>query len=132
MTRTLKLTLAYDGTDFAGWQSQLGQRTLQDTLEEALAKITGKFVRVMSSGRTDAGVHAFAQVVSFDTESDLPAEVIQRALNYELPHDMAALAVEEAQGFHCAARCQAKALSLPYPRRPGARCFLSPLRLAVI
>ncbi len=100
MTRTLKLTLAYDGTDFCGWQSQVGHRTVQDTLEEAIAKITGKFVRVMSSGRTDAGVHALAQVISFDTESELPAEVIQRALNYELPHDMAALAVEEAPGFH--------------------------------
>jgi tRNA pseudouridine38-40 synthase len=100
VVRTLKLTLSYDGTDFAGWQSQLGQRTVQDTLEAALAKITGKFVRVMSSGRTDAGVHACAQIVSFDTESDLPADVIGRALNYELPHDMAALAVEEAPGFH--------------------------------
>ena len=100
MIRTLKLTLSYDGTEFAGWQSQTRQRTVQDTLEEALAKITGKFVRVMSSGRTDAGVHALAQVVSFDTESELPAEVIQRALNYELPHDMAALAVEDAPEFH--------------------------------
>jgi tRNA pseudouridine38-40 synthase len=100
VTRTLKLTLSYDGTDFAGWQFQPGQRTLQDTLEQALAKITGKFVRVMSSGRTDSGVHAFAQVVSFDTESELPADTIQRALNYELPHDMAALSVEEAPNFH--------------------------------
>jgi tRNA pseudouridine38-40 synthase len=99
--RTIKLTLAYDGTDFAGWQSQRGQRTVQDTLEEVLAKITGQFTRVFASGRTDAGVHALAQVVSFETQSTLVEEVLKRALNAELPRDVAALAVEEApSGFN--------------------------------
>jgi len=99
--RTIKLTLAYDGTDFAGWQFQPGQRTLQDTLEQTLLKITGQFSRVFASGRTDAGVHALAQVVSFETESALSAEILQRALNAELPHDMAAAMVEEApSGFN--------------------------------
>src|SRR5262249_16816827 len=86
--RTIKLTLCYDGTDFAGWQFQPGQRTLQDTLEQTLEKITGQFSRVFASGRTDAGVHALAQVVSFETESALPTETLQKALNAELPHDM--------------------------------------------
>src|SRR5262245_59082022 len=96
MARTIKLTLAYDGTEFAGWQFQPGQRTLQDTLEQTLAKITGQFARVFASGRTDAGVHALGQVVSFDTESAHSVEILQRALNAELPHDLAAVAVEEA------------------------------------
>jgi tRNA pseudouridine38-40 synthase len=99
--RTLKLTLAYDGTAYAGWQVQPGQRTLQGTLEAALAKITRETIRVTGSGRTDAGVHALGQVVSFDTESPLSADVFQRALNAELPDDMAVLAVAEAPaGFH--------------------------------
>lgn len=99
--RTLKLTLAYDGTAYAGWQLQPGQRTLQETLEAALAKITSETIRVTASGRTDAGVHALGQVVSFDTESPLSPEVVQRALNAELPDDMAVLDVAEARpGFH--------------------------------
>ncbi len=77
--RTIKLTLAYDGTGFAGWQSQRDRRTLQDTLEQTLSEILGHSVRVAASGRTDAGVHALGQVVSFDTESALsPATVLLR------------------------------------------------------
>ena len=99
--RTLKLTLAYDGTAYAGWQLQPGQRTLQGTLEAALARITRETIRVRASGRTDAGVHALGQVVSFHTESSLPADVFVRALNAELPDDMVVLAVAEAPvGFH--------------------------------
>src|SRR5579863_9314789 len=94
--RTLKLTLAYDGTAYAGWQVQPGQRTLQETLECALAKITGETIRVTASGRTDAGVHALGQIVSFDTDATLAADVFQRALNAELPDDMAVLEVAEA------------------------------------
>ncbi|OYV89059.1 MAG: tRNA pseudouridine(38-40) synthase TruA [Planctomycetia bacterium 21-64-5] len=99
--RTIKLTLAYDGTAYAGWQVQPGQRTLQETLEAALATITGETIRVTASGRTDAGVHALGQVVSFDTQLTLSAEVFQRALNAELPDDMAVLdAAEAPPGFH--------------------------------
>lgn len=93
--------MAYDGTDYAGWQVQLGQKTLQGTLEAALTKITGETIRVTASGRTDSGVHALGQVVSFDTESRLPPDVFQRALNADLPHDMAVLdAAEAPPGFH--------------------------------
>lgn len=99
--RTLKLTFAYDGTAYAGWQVQSGQKTLQGTLEAALAKITGETIRVTASGRTDSGVHALGQVVSFDTESPLPPDAFQRALNAELPRDMAVLEAAEARpGFH--------------------------------
>jgi tRNA pseudouridine38-40 synthase len=107
--RTIKLTLAYDGTAFAGWQSQAKGRTLQDTLESTLEKITGERLRVEASGRTDAGVHALGQVVSFDTESPLPADVLWRALNSTLPRDMAAVAVEDAPpGFHARRAAKSK------------------------
>jgi tRNA pseudouridine38-40 synthase len=97
----LKLTLAYDGTDFAGWQSQPGQRTVQDCLEEALLKVTGERVRTVASGRTDAGVHALGQVVSVNSTSRLSAEILLRALNAEVPEDLAILSVEDAPpGFH--------------------------------
>jgi tRNA pseudouridine38-40 synthase len=99
--RTLKLTLAYDGTDFAGWQIQLGRPTVQQTLETALEKITGQHVSVMASGRTDAGVHALGQVVGFRIESRLSPEDFRRALNANLPPSMAVLdAVEAPDGFH--------------------------------
>lgn len=99
--RTFKFTLAYDGTAYSGWQVQPGQRTLQGTLETALTKITGETIRVTGSGRTDAGVHALGQVVSFHTASSLSADVFQRALNAELPEDIAVLdATEAPPGFH--------------------------------
>ncbi len=99
--RTIKLTLAYDGTDFAGWQRQTDRRTVQETVEAAIEKITGEHVSVLASGRTDAGVHALGQVVSFRTSSLLPVDVLRRALNAELPRSMAVLDVAEAPaGFH--------------------------------
>jgi tRNA pseudouridine38-40 synthase len=98
--RTLKLTLAYDGTDFAGWQIQPGQRTIQQTLQEAVERITGERSSVVASGRTDAGVHALGQVAAFETNSSLSPDVIQRALNAELPNDIVVLAAaEEPLGF---------------------------------
>lgn len=99
--RTLKLTIAYDGTAYAGWQLQLDRPTVQGTLEDAVAKVTGQHVRILASGRTDAGVHALGQVVGFRTESALPPEVLLRAINANLPHDIAILNVAEApDGFH--------------------------------
>jgi tRNA pseudouridine38-40 synthase len=99
--RTFKLTLAYDGTAYAGWQSQSNQRTVQDTLEAALTRVTAEVVRVVASGRTDAGVHALGQVVSFPTASELAPDTVQKALNAELPDDIVVLAAVEARaGFH--------------------------------
>jgi tRNA pseudouridine38-40 synthase len=99
--RTLKLTLAYDGTAYAGWQVQPGCRTVQGTLEAAMEKVTGPTTHVLASGRTDAGVHALGQVVGWRTPSDLPVEVLWRALNAELPQDIAVLEVTEAaDDFH--------------------------------
>lgn len=99
--RTFKLTLAYDGTNYAGWQSQRGQATVQDTLERVLAAITGQAVRATASGRTDAGVHALGQVVSFRSAWPQGPEVLQKALNAELPGDMAVLAADAvSDDFH--------------------------------
>ena len=99
--RTLKLTIAYDGTDYAGWQCQPNKPTVQETLEHAIEKVTGQRGRTLASGRTDAGVHALGQVVGFRTESTLSPDVFVRALNANLPHDIAVLdAVEAPNGFH--------------------------------
>jgi tRNA pseudouridine38-40 synthase len=86
--RNLKLVVSYDGTDFHGWQTQPGMRTVQETLEDAVAALTGERIRVNASGRTDTGVHAVAQVVNFPTATQLTAEVMMRALNAHLPEDV--------------------------------------------
>jgi tRNA pseudouridine38-40 synthase len=87
--RNVRLTLAYDGTDFRGWQTQLGLRTVQETLESAISAVTGEErVRVNASGRTDAGVHAAGQVVNFFTGCSLAPDVLLRAVNANLPPDV--------------------------------------------
>lgn len=83
--RTWKLTLAYDGTDYSGWQVQPGQPTIQGELQAALGRVTGEAPLPQGSGRTDAGVHALAQVASFALQATIPAENLQRALNRTLP-----------------------------------------------
>lgn len=88
--RNLRLILSYDGTDFSGWQTQPGFRTIQETLEKAIAKLTSEeSIRVNASGRTDAGVHAVGQVVNFYSTTQLPPEVLVRAINAHLPDDVA-------------------------------------------
>jgi tRNA pseudouridine38-40 synthase len=95
--RNLKLTLSYDGTDFNGWQTQPGYRTVEEALETAISQVTGEEgIRVNASGRTDAGVHAVGQVVNFYTASGLSGDVLLRAINAHLPADMAVLLVEDA------------------------------------
>jgi tRNA pseudouridine38-40 synthase len=99
--RAIRLTLAYDGTAFAGWQRQGNHRTVQGTLEAAIGKITREPIKVLASGRTDAGVHALGQVACFRTESTFPPEVFHKALNAYLPRDMTILTVAETHlGFH--------------------------------
>jgi tRNA pseudouridine38-40 synthase len=95
--RNLKLTIAYDGTDFHGWQTQPGLRTVQETLEEAIAELTGEQrVRLNASGRTDTGVHALGQVANFHTTTRHPPDVLLRAVNARLPQDLILRHVEEA------------------------------------
>lgn len=86
--RNVKLTLSYDGTEFFGWQTQPGFRTVQATLEHAMAALTGAHSFANASGRTDTGVHAIGQVVNFKTASHLAPHVILRALNAHLPDDV--------------------------------------------
>src|SRR2546430_1299639 len=93
--RTFKATVEYDGTDFAGFQWQRGVRTVQGALEAAIALRTGQTVRVTGAGRTDAGVHALGQVVSFAAETRIPTERMALALNSALPPDLSVRCVEE-------------------------------------
>src|SRR5580700_3874286 len=87
--RNIRLLLSYDGTDFHGWQTQPNLRTVQETLEAALAALTcEERVRANASGRTDTGVHAVGQVVNFRTASQLPATTILRGANAHLPPDV--------------------------------------------
>jgi tRNA pseudouridine38-40 synthase len=99
--RNLKLILAYDGSEFAGWQVQPDAPTIQGTLASALARITGETVLPQGSGRTDAGVHALAQVATFATDSSVPTANFTKALNDILPPSVRVLEVEEAGAdFH--------------------------------
>ncbi len=95
-TRTVKLTISYDGTDFAGWQLQPRQRTVQGVLEAGLGKLLGRPVRVTAAGRTDAGVHAEGQVVSLPLEASqrLPEKAFVSGLNGLLPPDVAVRSAE--------------------------------------
>src|SRR5215472_5093193 len=86
--RNIKLVLAYDGTDFSGWQTQPGYRTVQETLEAAIGKLTGGRIRANASGRTDTGVHAVGQVVNFYSNTEHPPDVLVRAINAHLPADV--------------------------------------------
>jgi len=99
--RSLKLTIAYDGTDYFGWQVQPDRRTVQGVLEQAWGRVAGHPVRVVGSGRTDAGVHAFGQVASCQTDCPLDCDSLRRALNASLPRDVAVREVAEApDNFH--------------------------------
>jgi len=107
--RNLKLTVAYDGTDFAGWQIQPGAGTVQGTLASAVGRITGEKVLPQGSGRTDAGVHALAQVATFHTDSVIPAANFVIALNDLLPASIRVLSVEEVPAdFHPRKSAEAK------------------------
>ena len=111
--RNLKVTLSYDGAEFSGWQVQPDVSTVQGTLASAIGRITGEKVLPQGSGRTDAGVHALAQVMTFVTESSVPTGNFLKALNDILPASVRVLEVEEAPAeFH--ARHSAKAKTYRY------------------
>lgn len=108
--RTLKLTLAFDGTNYAGWQRQKGQVAIQQVLEEKLAVITQEAVTVEGAGRTDAGVHALGMVASLRTTSTIPAIGLLKGLNSMLPRDIRVLELTEAaDDFHARYSAVAKA-----------------------
>lgn len=91
-----KITLAYEGTDFVGWQRQATGASLQGLLEDALGELDGRGVRVTGAGRTDAGVHALGQVADFSLERSIAPDALARALNARLPHAVRVMSAEEA------------------------------------
>lgn len=121
MPRNLKLTLSYDGHDFAGWQVQPGRPTIQGTLVSVFEHLTGEKTLPQGSGRTDAGVHALAQTASVTLASPVPAANLVRALNDLLPRSIRVLSVEEMPPeFH--ARKSALAKTYQYRIFRGEIC----------
>jgi tRNA pseudouridine38-40 synthase len=121
LPRNLKLTLAYDGHDFAGWQVQPDRATVQGTLVSVIEQLTGEKTLPQGSGRTDAGVHALAQTTSVTIASPIPATNFARALNDVLPRTIRVLSVEEMPpDFH--ARRSAVAKTYRYRIYRGDTC----------
>jgi tRNA pseudouridine38-40 synthase len=99
--RNIRLTLAYDGTNYVGWQVQPKGMSVQEAVETAIRRLTGEAVRVLSAGRTDSGVHALAQVANFHTESTIPIDQFRPALENFLPDDIAVRSADEVPAdFH--------------------------------
>ncbi len=121
IVRNLKIIMAYDGSDFHGWQVQPERATVQAELAAAIERLTGSKVLPQGSGRTDAGVHALAQVASCELDAGIPTENLQRALNHVLPPAIRVLSVEEATPeFH--ARKSAGAKTYRYRIYRGEIC----------
>jgi len=119
--RRVKITLAYDGTDYHGWQVQPGLATIQGALEDVAAEIEGHPVKVEGSGRTDAGVHALEQVAAFSIENPIPLANLKKAMNRLLPPAIRVLATSEAPpDFH--PRFQARSKTYEYRIYRGETC----------
>jgi tRNA pseudouridine38-40 synthase len=129
--RTVKLVVAYVGTRYAGWQRQPGKPSVQEELERAVEQVTGRPARVVGAGRTDAGVHALAQVAHLRTESRIPAARLPPALNHHLPPDVAVRFAEDApEGFHARRDARWRAYRYVIWNRPGRNPFLVDRALA--
>ena len=119
--RRIRITVAYDGTGFHGWQVQPGLPTIQGTLEEIVGRIEDQPVHVAGSGRTDAGVHAYAQVAAFSMENPIPLANLRRAMNRLLPDAIRVVSTEETHAdFH--PRFDAKAKTYEYRIFRGEVC----------
>ena len=109
MMKRIKLTVAYDGTDYCGWQVQPNGMTVEEILNRELSALTGEEVKVIGASRTDAGVHAEGNVAVFDTETGIPAERIAYALNCRLPEDIVAVKSQEVpRDWHPRYQCSVK------------------------
>ncbi|MGB9668667.1 MAG: tRNA pseudouridine(38-40) synthase TruA [Thermosulfidibacteraceae bacterium] len=107
MRRRIKLTIAYDGTSYYGWQIQKKEPTIQGVLEKVLSEILDEEINIVGSGRTDTGVHAIGQVAHFDTSNNMDVETMKKAFNSRLPRSIVIRDVEEVDpSFH--ARFSAK------------------------
>ena len=121
LMRRIRITLAYDGGPFHGWQVQPGLATIQGTLEEIVSGMEGKPVHVAGSGRTDAGVHALGQVAAFSIENPIPLANLRRAVNRLLPPAIRVCLAEDVDaGFH--PRFEAKAKTYEYRIARGEIC----------
>jgi tRNA pseudouridine38-40 synthase len=127
--RNVRLTVAYDGTAYYGFQLQAGQPTIQSALEQAIRQVTQESSRVIGAGRTDTGVHAVGQVVNFRTTSALPLDELQRALNAVLPDDIAVSDIREApDDFHARFSARSREYCYTILNRPVA----DPLRRHIV
>ncbi len=128
--RTLKLVLEYDGTAYSGWQRQRGSAaegapSVQATVEAAVREVTGEGGEVMGAGRTDAGVHACAQVAGLQTSSRIPADRFPAALNAHLPPDIRVLDAKEVPaGFHARFDATRRAYRYEILNRPAPSALL--------
>ena len=124
--RNLKLILSYDGSEYSGWQIQPDAATIQGTLASAIGRLTGERVLPQGSGRTDAGVHALAQVATFSTASTVPVENFVKALNDVLPSSIRILeSVEAPPDFHARKSAQAKTYRYRILRSPICSPFIA-------
>jgi tRNA pseudouridine38-40 synthase len=129
--QTWKLTIAYDGTNFHGWQVQPGKATVQGVLQAALGRVTGEAPLPQGSGRTDAGVHALGQVASFTLAAPIPAANLHRALNRTLPPSVRILQAETMpDSFHARHSARAKTYEYRIFRDEICPPFLSRYALA--
>ena len=124
MMRNIKLLIEYDGTNYLGWQIQPKGPTIQGTIEEKLSLLMGEMIRLIGSGRTDAGAHAFGQVANFKTQSKMDVRSIQRAMNSLLPPDMVIRKVEEAdERFNARREARSKVYEYRILNRPLRSAF---------
>src|SRR6266478_1649477 len=128
--RYIKLTIAYDGTDFHGWQMQSGKPTVQGEIVSVLRRLTQENIALHATGRTDAGVHALGQVGSFRTQSGLSAQEFQRALNAILPSTIRIVAAEETGLQREMVRAQ-QSLSLSFVSRQSCSADVVAVRAAL-
>lgn len=99
--KRIKLIVAYDGTNYCGWQVQPNGITIEEVINVALSKMLGESIRIIGASRTDSGVHALGNVAVFDTETRIPPERISYALNQRLPKDIVIVKSEEVPcGWH--------------------------------
>ena len=131
--KRIKLTIAYDGTNYCGWQIQPNGITIEEVLNKALKKLTGEDILVIGASRTDSGVHAMGNVAVFDTETTIPPEKIAVALNQQLPEDIVIVKSEEVVAdFHprycdCSKTYEYHIINTrtPIPTKRLTNCFVS-------
>ena len=107
--RNIRLLIEYDGTNYAGWQRQKNDKTVQETLSKVIEQVVREKITLYGAGRTDAGVHALGQVANFKTNSAIPSEQLVHAINFYLPHDITVKeATDVPESFHAQYNAKSK------------------------